>query len=106
MQKLLFIGVLCVYLAWLTPVAAASYTENAFYNEPHPKPSYFTSDTQGGFYGMTENDILFQQTVVANNEHVRLQKFTIGDVLFYISDRGIINADTDLRAISIYATLG
>lgn len=67
-------------------------------------PTHFTVDRAGQAAGVTEGGIMFSQTNVVNELDVRLQKFSIGPLFWYISDRGVIFADTDLAALSIYMT--
>jgi len=38
--------------------------------------------------------------------NIRLQKFMIDEAFFYVSDRGIINAPSNVIALSIYLSLG
>ncbi len=103
MHKLYAITVFIVI--GLLPVVSLAYTEEEFYTQPHPKPLYFIEDGSGGFYGVTENNITFTQTPVINNQGIRLHKFSIGEVIFYVSDKGIIQARSDLIAVSKYFSL-
>lgn len=90
----------------LNPVAvSAFYDEDSFWNSTHEQPAWFVSDDSGGFFGETVNGTVFTQRPVANDINLRLHKFVIGTAYFYISDRGIIRAKSDLSAISIYLTL-
>jgi hypothetical protein len=70
------------------------------------KPEWFLQDGEGGFYGKTESGLDFTQKTIAAPYPVRIQRFNIGDIFFYISDRGIIEAPSDLAAVSVYLTLG
>ncbi len=70
------------------------------------KPVWFAFDEFGGMYGATESGYTFSQIPVLVDASVRLQKFTIGTTSYYISDRGVIDAPSDLMALSIYFSLG
>ena len=69
------------------------------------KPRWFQAGSLGGFYGETEQGTYFSQRPVANAASIRLHKFTIADVYFYVSDKGVIYAESDLEALSVYFTL-
>ncbi len=83
----------------------ASYTMENFWTTEHEEPAWFESDGVGGFYGETVGGTSFSQHPVFTNTDIRLHKFAIGTAYFYISDRGIIQAVDDLRALSIYLSL-
>ena len=68
--------------------------------------SLYVDRAGGGFYGFTESGYRFTQYAVLPESGVRLHKFTIGQVFFYVSDRGIITAQSDLGALSRYWSLG
>lgn len=106
LPQLVLVGVLLSSLVTTTPVEAAltTYTDTNFWNSPHEKPVSFAQDEWGNFYGATATGRLFSQVNVANTAAVRLQKFTIDEVVFYISDQGIIRANSDIIALSIYLT--
>jgi len=84
---------------------SAFTTFDTYYTSDHDAPAWFSLDGQGGFYGETEGGIPFTQVIVFNEQAIRLQKFSIGSVFFYISDKGIIQAGNDLIAVSIYMSL-
>jgi hypothetical protein len=63
-------------------------------------PDTFTVDENGEVHGTT-NGITFSQTNVAN-DFTRLQRFQIEETFWYMSDKGIIRADSDIQALSIY----
>jgi hypothetical protein len=89
------------------PVSAAipaTYTNDNFFTSEHDAPASFTQDTFGNFTGMTISGKLFYQTNITNSFNIRLQRFSIDEAFFYISDRGVIVADTDTIALSIYLT--
>jgi len=56
----------------------------------------------GTVVGATVSGIPFRQRNIANEYGIRLQRFEIGLAYWYISDRGIIWAESDLAALSIY----
>lgn len=90
-----------------TFVAAAVpevYTNENFQTATHEKPEFFERDRYGNFYGYTISGRLFSQVNVTNNYNIRLQRFAIDEAFFYISDRGIIYAQSDSVALSIYLT--
>lgn len=99
--------ILFMFLAiTLNPVAtSAFYDEDSFWNSKHEQPAWFVADSNGGFFGETVGGIIFTQRPVPNDINLRLHKFVIGTAYFYISDRGIIRAKSDLSAVSIYLTL-
>lgn len=65
-------------------------------------PAWLMSDSLGGFYGETETGLLFTEQSVVNDYSIKLHKFTISDTFWYITDKGVIEAENDLVAISIY----
>lgn len=98
MKYLIFIsGFLVMPLTSLGFVG--SLTGNPLLSE---KPVFFAADGFGGFYGETERGTVFTQRVIANEFAVRLHKFTIAELSFYVSERGIIEAASDTEALSIY----
>lgn len=89
------------------PVSATipnRYTNDNFFMSDQDAPVSFTQDAFGNFSGMTVSGKLFYQTNISNTRDIRLQRFSIDDTFFYISDRGIILADSDTIALSIYLT--
>ena len=95
------IVVLVTPSAYATSVPA-NYTNQNFWTSTHDIPVSFTRDRDGTFFGETATGKSFTQMNVATNSSVRLQKFTIDEAYFYISDRGIIFAPTNTIALSIY----
>jgi hypothetical protein len=57
------------------------------------------------FSGVTQGGHTFSQQRVVTDTSVRIHKFVIADQFFYMSDRGFIEAENDLSAISIYLAL-
>lgn len=83
---------------------AFSNTEE-FFNSAHNQPAWFEVSADGSAYGKTVAGEVFTQINIPNNLGIRIQKFAIGPAFFYISDKGIIRANNDLSAVSIYFTL-
>lgn len=82
----------------------AVYTNDNFQTATHEQPVSFSRDQYGNFSGYTTSGRLFTQTAVANAYNIRLQRFAIDEAYFYISDRGVIFANTDIEAVSVYLT--
>lgn len=82
----------------------AIYTNENFWTSEHDKPVSVTQDALGNFFGTTVTGKQFGQIIIENSFSIRLQKFSIDEAFFYISDRGIIKASTDITALSIYLT--
>jgi hypothetical protein len=92
-----------------TPVSVhahipAVYTNDNFIDAQHDAPKSFSLDSSGGFYGITHSGKYFTQQPVINNLNIRLHKFAIDEASFYMSDKGLISAPSDLVALSIYLT--
>ena len=68
---------------------------------PCNAPVAHFEQTANGFQGELTSGIPFTQVNIVN-DYTKLQKFTLEDAYWYISDKGIIYADTDLEALSIY----
>jgi hypothetical protein len=100
---------LAVLVALFIPSVAAAavpltYTNENFWTSPQDKPVSSEQDSAGNFTGLTETGKTFAQRKIVFNIAVRLQHFTIDDAGFYMSDEGIIEANNDLQALSIYLT--
>lgn len=80
----------------------ALYTNENIWNSEHDKPLSFVIDAEGNFEGMTKTGKVFRQTTIANIGSIRLQRFSIDEAFYYVSDRGIIIATTDTQALSLY----
>ena len=104
MNRVIFLSVLLVSLvAW--PVQAAIpvvYTNENFFTSKHDAPVSFERDAFGNFSGVTESGKLFTQRPVVTDIQVRLHRFAIDEAYFYVSSLGIILADSDTTALSIY----
>jgi hypothetical protein len=105
-MKLVMISMLIGVCAVASVASAAqvptSYTMANFWIAVHDTPASFSPDGAGGFVGRTTTGFSFTQQPVVNSASVRLHKFTIDQAYFYISDRGILRAETDLAAVSMY----
>lgn len=97
---------LALLVALLPQPGYAYYTNDNFLTTPHAAPAWFTTDKTGGFFGVTTDGTSFTQQPITNALDIRLHKFQIDAAYYYISDRGIIYADSDLVALSVYFTLG
>jgi len=80
----------------------ALYTNDNFWTSEHDQPASFSSDEYGNFWGITLTGKTFYQTNIENTASIRLQRFSIDEAFYYVSDRGIIIAPTDLTALSMY----
>ena len=108
MKQLLILMFLAATMLGPAPLLAAPaldpYTPEHFWLLPHTEPAWFESDGVGGFYGETVDGVTFTQTIVANQAGIKLHRFNIGTAAIYISDKGVIEADNDLAAVSMYFT--
>jgi hypothetical protein len=89
------------------PVSAAIpavYTNDNIFTSEHDAPVSFTQGTFGNFTGVTATGKVFSQYLITNSLDIRLQRFSIDEAFYYISDRGIILANSDTVALSIYLT--
>ena len=106
--KFFIIVIMAITITITTPallqaaVIPSVYSADSFVTSYHDKPLSFERDEYGNFFGITESGKTFTQTYVTSSIALRLQKFSIDEVEFYISDRGIINAENDIEALSIY----
>ena len=81
---------------------AFTYDTENIHHAYHEAPSEFTVDRYGNTVGTTVGGNEFRQYAVASTYDVRLQRFEIGLANWYVSDRGIIWADNDITALSVY----
>lgn len=79
-----------------------SLAPTAFAADLSDRPAHFYQDAAGDWYGETVSGQRFSQKNIANNAGIRLQRFVLGDISYYITDRGVIWADSSLQAVSIY----
>jgi len=96
----------CFFLeAVALPVFAAIptlYTNENFLTSEHDVPVSFSQDADGNFTGLTATGKIFSQHLITNSLDIRLQRFSIDEAFFYISDRGTILTNSDTVALSIY----
>lgn len=96
-----------LFIAFFLPVTVGAavpgrYTNDNFLLSEHDQPVSLFQDGLGGFYGYTLTGKLYTQQPIANIYSIKLHKFVIDDAWFYMSDRGLIQADNDLIALSVY----
>lgn len=103
-MKKTFLGLFVT--AFLFPsLVGAFYDNNSFFSSYQSQPVWFTQDSNGGFYGEMADGMKFTQKPITNVFSLRIHKFSIGEAYFYMSDKGLINAESDLAAISIYFSI-
>lgn len=99
---------LALLLLLTTPVTQAAipavYTNDNIWVSEHDRPLSMSRDEAGNFTGTTATGKVFYQTNIENSLSIRLQRFAIDEAFFYVSDKGIIIADNDTVALSIYLT--
>lgn len=109
MKKVLFAVALLVLGALPSHGVSAAiptvYTNDNFFSSEHDMPVTFEQDILGNFYGHTATGKVFSQVNIENSLGVRLQKFSIDEAYYYITDRGVIVAQNDITALSIYLTM-
>lgn len=96
------IGIMCVPSFVSANTLAPIYTNESYFTLSHEKPARFYADGDGGFYGFTETNRPFYQRNIVNTLSIRLQRFQIDEAFFYITDKGVIYADNDIAALSMY----
>lgn len=67
-------------------------------------PASFVVHGYDSFSGVTVSGYVFNQYRIVSDASIRIHRFTVADRFFYISDHGVIEAENDLSAISIYLT--
>lgn len=65
---------------------------------------YFVVNEDGSSWGALTSGVTFTQKNVAN-DYTRLQRFQMEDYKHYVSDQGVIYAESDLEALSKYLAL-
>ncbi len=65
---------------------------------------YKVVNEDGTAWGALTSGVTFTQGNIIN-DYTRLQVFRAEEMHWYVSDKGIIYADTDLQALSIYGSL-
>ncbi len=81
---------------------AFTYDNTNIQTAYHEAPRSFEFTPDGSAHGETTSGIAFRQYHITNDAGVRLHRFEIGLAFWYVSDRGIIRADNDLAALSVY----
>ena len=81
---------------------AFTYDNHNIRNTYHEAPASFSVGEDGSVVGATVSGIPFRQYGIANGYGIRLHRFEIGLAYWYVSDRGVIWAENDLVALSIY----
>ena len=94
-----------IFFTLLPFLVGAYYTNDNLGTIAHSKPVWFLTDGNGGFYGATEDGTAFTQKPITNDLGIRLHKFQIDSAFFYVSDRGVIYAENNLMALSMYLAL-
>jgi len=79
-----------------------TYTNDNFWSSAHDQPVSFSQDIEGNFSGITVTGKIFTQTNITNSADIRLQRFAIDKAFFYVSDKGIIVASSNAKALSVY----
>jgi len=93
-----FVGAL-----FITPMdTSAYYTNETIHTLTHEAPAHFSVAADGSAVGATVSGLPFRQRNITNELGIRLQRFEIGLAYWYVSDRGVIWADNDLHALSVY----
>ena len=96
-----------VFFWWATLLYAHAavpdvYTNDNIWTSEHDKPVWFEQDAAGNFRGQTETGKWFTQRAITNTLNIKLHRFAIDEAFYYVSDKGIITADNDTVALSIY----
>ena len=99
---LLTIGLWCATVVYVQAAVPATYTNDNYWTSEHDAPAEFVGTGQGSYYGYTKTGKYFEQTLLTNSYDVRLFRFSIDKAFFYVSDRGVIKANSDVAALSIY----
>ena len=95
-----FLAILvCSFPSWSY---AYTYDNATIHTVYHEAPSQFEVDERGNTVGTTVSGMSFRQYSIANSYGIRLQRFEIGLAYWYVSDRGIIWAENDITALSVY----
>lgn len=95
---------------WLVLVSIPTVrAEAGFFNSLDPRldamPASVIVADKDNFTGKTTTGENYSQYRIVSDQTVRIHKFTIGDLSFYISDHGVFTADNDLQALSVYFSL-
>lgn len=105
MKKMQVGALILLWGIFAHPVGAFMYTQDNINTTYHETPFSFTVTAEGEAFGLTLSGMAFSQTNITTIPGVRMQRFVIGAASWYVSDHGVIWADTDLEALSIYLSL-
>lgn len=98
-----------LFLAFLFtffPASGQAFSSSEdFFSSYQNQPAWFEVAEDGSAKGETVGGEYFTQVNISNDRGLKLQKFSIGKAFFYVSDKGLIKANSDLSAVSIYFTL-
>lgn len=100
--------VIFYFFLLVNPVQAAipdHYTNENFWSTEHDVPVSFSQDSEGNFYGFTATGKSFRQVIIENDLGIRLHRFSIDSAFYYISDKGIIVAPSDMAALVTYLSM-
>jgi hypothetical protein len=99
MKLLLTAGAIILVSAAGLPTNVWGETTDSVYSAV---PQSFVVHNRDYITGVTTSGLLFSQHRIVSASDIRIHKFSIAQSFFYISDRGIIEAPDDLRALSMY----
>lgn len=108
--KILSFSGLLLLLSLLLPIlfhadilTASTITSNGhFPREVKSAPLHLETDAFGRISGYTAGGDLVRQSKITEAEDAYLHRIDIDNTFFYVSDRGVITADSDTIALSIY----
>ena len=58
-----------------------------------------------GFTGILESGVTFTIKPILSDPSIKLHRFQMEKTYWYVSDKGKIDAESDIQALSIYMTL-
>ncbi len=86
----------------MSAAVPAQYTNTNFFTSEQDAPVSFVQDSLGNFSGVTQTGKTFHQRAVVSDISVHLHNFSIDQASFYVSSVGLILAENDTTALSIY----
>lgn len=93
MKKIIFLNILLLILIFLPATISAH----------QPAPAQFEVNSDGEVFGVLEDGSKFSQINVYSSP--RIQKFSWSGGFWYVSDKGIIEASSNLEALLIHINL-
>ncbi len=76
--------------------------QNYMHSERCTAPvDYFVVNEDGSSWGTLTSGVTFTQGNITNDV-TRLQRMQLEEAFWYVSDKGVIYADSDTQALSIY----